>query len=171
MTSEYNCVPLSEDHRLEYLNCGQEHLDRWLPNHALDDQNLGKSATHVWADSEDIVLGYFTLLQTTIRETDESLFRRFRPAGFPRDQELPGVLLGKFALDESLQGRDYGFDLLSDAYINAFEAVRLIGGTVMVVEPIHDKVAAIYQEFGFKSVEGSNRMVLNFREFNRGTPI
>lgn len=28
-----------------------------------------------------------------------------------------------------------------------------------------------YREFGFQAVEGSDRLVINFREFNKGTPI
>ncbi|WP_285034572.1 hypothetical protein [Mycolicibacterium sp. lyk4-40-TYG-92] len=122
-------------------------------------------------DDEDIVLAYFTLLQTTIREADGSFFGRIRPPGFPRDHELPGILIGKLALDESLRGSGRGFDLLADAYVAAADAVMLIGGAVLVVDPMNDKVAEFYREFGFKAVEGTKRLVLNFREFNKGTPI
>ncbi|WP_431234169.1 hypothetical protein ACQ856_05980 [Mycolicibacterium psychrotolerans] len=82
------------------------------------------------------------------------------------------MLIGKLALDESLQrhgGR--GLDLIADAYFSACEAVTLIGGAVLVVDPMNDKVAQIYREFGFGSVDGSQRLVLNFREFNKGTPF
>lgn len=41
----------------------------------------------------------------------------------------------------------------------------------MVVDPMNARVGEIYQEFGFKSVEGNDRLVLNFREFNKGTPL
>jgi GNAT superfamily N-acetyltransferase len=118
-----------------------------------------------------MVVGYFTLLQTTIREGDGSFFGRIRPPGFPRNHELPGILIGKLALDSPLQGQGLGFDLLADAYFTACEAVTLIGGAVLVVDPMNAKVAEFYSEFGFKSVEGSDRMVLNFREFNKGTPL
>lgn len=74
-------------------------------------------------------------------------------------------------MDESLQGQDRGLDLIADAYFNACEAVMLIGGAVLVVDPMNQKVAGLYREFGFSSVEGSERLVLNFREFNKGTPL
>lgn len=144
-------------------------MDRWLSRQALTDQKLGKSATHVWIDDEDIVFAYYTLLQTTIRETDGSIFGRIRPPGFPRNHELPGILIGKLALDQSLQGEGHGLELIADAYFTACEAVTLIGGAVLVVDPMNDKVASIYREFGFNRVEGTDRMVLNFREFNKGT--
>ncbi|MGE2714342.1 hypothetical protein ACQI4L_09810 [Mycolicibacterium litorale] len=142
-----------------------------MQKQALADKNLGKSATHVWVDDEDIVLGYFTLLQTTIRESDGSLLDLIRPSGWPRKHELPGILIGKLALDETLRGQGLGFDLLADAYITAYDAVMLIGGAVLVVDPMNPKVADLYSDFGFSTVEGSDRMVLNFREFNKGTPI
>lgn len=53
----------------------------------------------------------------------------------------------------------------------AYEAVMLIGGVVLVVDPMNEQVAGLYREFGFNSVEGSGRMALNFREFNKGTPL
>lgn len=118
------------------------------------------------------MVAYFTLLQTTIREKDDArFFSQIRPEGFPHDRELPGILIGKLALDQSLQGRGLGMDLIADAYLTANEAVTLIGGAVLVVDPTNERVAGIYREFGFASVEGTERMVLNFREFNKGVPI
>jgi predicted GNAT family N-acyltransferase len=171
LTDEYRAFPLLDDHHTSYFSCGHEHLDRWLDRQALTDQHLGKSATHVWADAGACVVGYFTLLQTTIREGDGSFLNRIRPPGFPRNHELPGILIGKLAVDQSLRGRGLGFDLLADAYFTACEAVMLIGGAVLVVDPMNAKVAEFYMEFGFNAVDGSSRLVLNFREFSRGTPI
>lgn len=170
---QFRCVPLLETHHTEFFSCGHDDaMDRWLDRRSLTDQKLGKSATHVWCDDGGYVVAYFTLLQTTIREeVDRSFFRFIRPADFPRNHELPGVLIGKLALDQSLQGRGLGFDLLADAYFNACEAVTLIGGVVLVVDPMNSRVADIYREFGFKPVQDSDRMFLNFREFNAGTAL
>ena len=132
MTPAYRCVPLLDRHRTSFFSCGYDRLDRWLQNQALNDKNLGRSATHVWADDEDIVVAYFTLLPTTIREGDDSFLTRIRPLGFPRNQELPGILVGKLAVDSSIQGNGLGFELLADAYFNACEAVTMIGGAVLV---------------------------------------
>lgn len=105
MTPNYHCCPLLEKHRTSFFSCGHEHLDRWLQRRALADKNLGRSATHVWVDDEDIVIAYFTLLQTTIREAD-SILSRIRPPGFPRNHELPGILIGKLALDDDYRDRE-----------------------------------------------------------------
>ncbi|BBY55941.1 hypothetical protein H7J07_02385 [Mycobacterium koreense] len=172
MTEHYRCIPLLETHYTDYFSCGHDDgMDRWLDRRARTDQNLGKSATHVWVDDGDCVVAYFTLLQTTIREGPDRFFARIRPPGFPRDRELPGILIGKLALDQSLQGRRLGMDLIAEAYVTACEAVTLIGGVVLVVDPMNGRVGEIYREFGFKEVEGSDRLVLNFREFNKGVPL
>jgi predicted GNAT family N-acyltransferase len=172
VSSQYRCVPLLEGHRTAYFSCRHDpKLDDWLHKQALKDKNLGRSATHVWTDDEDIVVAYFTLLPTTIRESEGSFLDRIRPKGWPRTQELPGVLIGKLALDESIQGQDLGLELIADAYFNACEAVTLVGGAVLVVDPANPRVAELYREFGFAPVEGSERLVINFRDFNAGTPL
>jgi predicted GNAT family N-acyltransferase len=171
VTQQFTCIPLLDEHSTEFFSCGYDHMDHWLDRRALADQRLGKSATHVWVDPGGGVLAYFTLLQTTIREDDDSIFRWIRPPGFPKNHELPGILIGKLALDQSLRGSGLGLDLIADAYFTAAEAVVLVGGAVLVVDPVNDKVAERYREFGFRPVEGSERMVLNFREFNKGTPL
>lgn len=170
MTAQYACIPLIEDHHTSYFGCGHDSgLDQWLDGRALQEKNLGRSATHVWLDQGDCVVAYFTLLQTTVEESDESIFRFLRPKGHPRNQALPGILIGKLALDQSLQRLGLGLDLIADAYYTAAEAVMLIGGAVLAVDPMNEKVAGIYREFGFQSIEGSDRMFLSFSEFNKGT--
>ncbi|NHP16271.1 hypothetical protein G8767_22180 [Rhodococcus sp. IC4_135] len=169
----FAATPLTDDHRTCYLDCGVPSLDRWLDKQALKDQALGRSRTHVWVDDDDIVLAYFTLLQTTVAEADddEPFFKKLRPRHYP-DMTAPGVLLGKLALNQQLRGSGFGIELLADAYVTAYEAVRLIGGVFFVTDPIdHPKVREFYALGGFKAIEGIERMFLNFEEFNMGTPL
>ncbi|GAC47607.1 MULTISPECIES: hypothetical protein [Gordonia] len=171
MAEGFAATPLHSEHRTGYLDCGVGSLDRWLDKQALKDQELGRSRTHVWADEEDIVVAYFTLLQTVVSETDDDqpFFKKLRPRHYP-DMSAPGVLLGKLALNQQLRGS--GVDLLADAYMTAYEAVRLIGGVFFVVDPAdHPKVHDFYVRSGFKQIPGTKRMFLNFDEFNEGAPL
>lgn len=171
----YVSVPLNEEHHTSFFDCGDNKLNRWLDRQAIPDQKLGRSRTHVWLDEGDYVVAYFTLLQSTLREDDEesSVLRRLRPKSFPRNAELPGVLVGKLAIDQALQGKGYLFELLAEAYYLAYESVMLIGGTVLVIEPAGDepRLRKLYEKFGFVSLAGSQRMFLNFEEFNEGSDI
>ncbi|MDM7490735.1 hypothetical protein QT969_20825 [Rhodococcus sp. CSLK01-03] len=175
MSETYLSVPLTEQHQTNFFECGEGKLDNWLDTHALPEQNVGKSRTHVWVDQGgEYVVGYYTLSQTTVRETDDEpgLFKKIRPPKF-RGEEAPGILIGKFALDQSLQRQQLSLDLLADAYLNAYDAVRLVGGVFLVIEPKQnrERLRKLYETFGFLSIEGSNRMFLNFEDFNKGTPF
>ncbi|MFD6860554.1 hypothetical protein ACFWCF_24845 [Rhodococcus sp. NPDC060090] len=168
-------VPLTEQHQTNFFDCGESKLDNWLDTHALNEQRVGKSRTHVWVDAGgEYVVGYYTLSQTTVRETEDEpgLFRKIRPPKY-RGEEAPGILVGKFALDNDLQNKGLALDLLADAYLNAYDAVSLVGGVFLVIEPKQnrDRLRKLYETFGFQSIEGSNRMFLNFEDFNEGTPI
>lgn len=169
----FSPVGLTAEHHTNYLDCGYEHLDDWLDKHAFADQELGKSRTHVWVDDGDIVVGYYTLLATTVRETyDKSLFRRLKPKSY-QGNEVPGILIGKFALDQHYQGKGLGLDLLADAIVTAFEAVNLIGGVYLMVDPMDNqsRLREFYGKHGFETIAGTDRMFLNFVKFREGTPF
>lgn len=175
MSDPYVSEPLTDRHQTNFFDCGESKLDNWLDTHALNEQSLGKSRTHVWVDDGgEYVVGYYTLLQTTIRETDSEpgLFRKIRPPKY-RGEEAPGVLIGKIALDRALQGQGLSMELLADAYLNAYDAVQIVGGVFLVIEPMENRarLRQLYEQFGFESIDGSSRMFINFEDFNRGTPF
>ncbi|KXP03502.1 N-acetyltransferase [Tsukamurella pseudospumae] len=169
--AQFRLERLTEEHHTSYFDCGVKSLDDWLASHALDEQDQGRSCTHVWADAGGCVVAYFTLLPTTIVESDPGIMSILRPARFPRTSDLCGVLLGKLALDQSLRRQGRGNDLLAEAFVTAYEAVQLIGGVHLVTDP-RDEVRGFYLQFGFVELEGTKRMFLPMREFAEGgTPL
>lgn len=52
--------PLSSDHRVESLDCGEHLLDEWLRKRALGNQGSGASRTFVVADASDWVMAITT---------------------------------------------------------------------------------------------------------------
>ena len=147
-------------------------MDKWLDEHALKDQNLGVSSTHVWADDGGMVVGYYTLLPTILREdadTDRGLLKILKPPKF-WSKEAYGVLIGKIALDRSLRGKDLGIDLFGEAFFMANEAALLIGGLHLVIEPMDNspKLRAMYEGYGFETMEGTDRMYVTFDAFRDG---
>ncbi|WP_367582152.1 hypothetical protein [Tsukamurella tyrosinosolvens] len=155
---------LSDSHCFDYFECGEASLDSWAQKHALEDQGLGKSATHVWTDEGgSYVVGYYTLLPTVTR-ADDGWFSAIKPKRY-QGVEVPGVLLGKMALDRSLRGSDLGIDLLADAMLTASGAMDLIGGVHVVVDPMKDRprLRAWYQDAGFEEIAGTDRLYLAIR--------
>uniref|UniRef100_UPI000ACA9B44 hypothetical protein n=1 Tax=Nocardia pseudovaccinii TaxID=189540 RepID=UPI000ACA9B44 len=57
-------------------------MDTWLDEKALRDQKLGISATQVWLDDGGMVVGYYTLLPTVVREQqDAGIWKLLKPRG------------------------------------------------------------------------------------------
>ncbi|UQE74241.1 N-acetyltransferase [Gordonia sp. PP30] len=157
---------LTEAHCFDFFDCGEPELDSWPQKHALEDQELGRSATHVWTDDGgEYVVGYFTLLPTITRAEDGGIFSIIKPNRY-QAQEVPGVLIGKLALDRSLRGSGEGMNLLADALTIAVDAMMLIGGRHVLVDPMkdRDKLRAWYIGVGFREIEGSDRLYIDFRE-------
>ena len=162
----YTATRLTDQHSFDWFDCGEPHLDKWAQTQALKDQDCGRSATHVWTDdSDELVVGYFTLLPTITREDDSGIFSIIKPKSF-QGKEVPGVLIGKFALDRSLRGLGLGVELLADALVVSGEAMDLIGGVHVVVDPMdgRDKLREWYTSQGFRAIEGTDRLYLSLRE-------
>lgn len=156
--------PLNETHNFDYFECGERELESWAQKHALKDHKDGRSATHVWTDNAgEYVVGYYTLLPTITR-VDDGIFARLKPSEY-QGREVAGVLIGKLALDQSLQGEDRGIDLLGDAVLTATGAMDLIGGRHVLVDPMRDRprLRAWYVDVGFKEIDGSDRLYLDIR--------
>ncbi|MCK0438605.1 hypothetical protein MUG78_03770 [Gordonia alkaliphila] len=162
----YSPERLNENHSFDFFDSGEPDLDEWPQKHALQDQNDGKSATHVWTDDGgEYVVGYYTLLPTITRADDGRIFSILRPGKY-QGREVAGVLIGKLALDQSLRGGGRGIDLLADAILTASEAMTLIGGRHVLIDPMRDRprLREWYLEAGFKPIDGSDRLYLDIRD-------
>lgn len=73
--------------------------------------------------------------------------------------EIPSVLIGRLALDQSLRGKDLGEVLLADALGRIVEATRTVGARLVVVDALHEKVARFYERLGFRRVPESLLLV------------
>ncbi|MBF5002313.1 hypothetical protein IRT45_34920 [Nocardia sp. BSTN01] len=146
-----------------------------MDDHALRDQELGISATHVWVDQGgEMVIGYFTLTPTRVSETEGApLWKRLKPKQFWAS-EVYGILIAKIALDQSLRGAGRSVDLFGDAIYLAIEAMRTIGGVYVVIDPMDNRprLRSLYEGYGFETVEGTDRMYMRVDDFcDGGVPI
>ncbi|WP_312811032.1 GNAT family N-acetyltransferase [Corynebacterium variabile] len=152
--------PLTFHHELSFFSCSEEKLDRWLCNQALKDHDLGRSKTFVVCDPADEgVVAYFTLSLEVI-ETKQSIpqsVRHMLPKGYPKSAAVPAILLGKLALDQTIQGKGLGMELLGEARFKAKEAADIVGGLFLLVDPAKGK-EGFYEEAGFERVPDTNRM-------------
>lgn len=145
--------PLGE-HSLEQFACGKADLDEWLRKHARTATGHG-TRTYVLVDEDQRVLGYFAIAPHLLGRGDapQRLAR-----GAP--EQIPGVLLAKFALDSSVHGRGLGAELLIVALDIILAAARRVGGRVVIVDAIDDAAHSFYEHHDFVSLPGDSRRLV-----------
>lgn len=154
----FRSQPLDPDHHdVSSFGCGEPSLDAWLQLHAAQEQGRGHSRTWVWlAEPPDPrVVGYYCLSAHRVaRDAVPSRLGRGGPV------EIPAVLLGRLALDQSVRGQRLGPVLVADALARVVEATRTVGARLVVVHALNETVAArLYEPLGFRRVPHSLTLV------------
>ena len=154
--SDWVSQPLTQDHPVSQFRSGNESLDRWLQEDALRTHRAGSSRTTVWTAPDDrAVVAYHAIGPTQVARID--LPSRSLSAGY---SHLPGYLIGRLALDQTLHGQGLGTQLLLDALARIIDAADRAGGRVIVVDAIDDNAHRVYSHHGFRAIEHSNRPVI-----------
>ncbi|MFC6672819.1 GNAT family N-acetyltransferase [Marinobacterium aestuariivivens] len=121
-----------------------ESLDNWLERRALKNQSTGASRTFVACEGS-CVLAYYALASSAI--TVDAAPGRFR-CNMP--DPIPVVVLGRLAVDQSLQGRGFGRALVRDAGLRVIQAADTIGIRGMIVYALSEEAKAFYEGVGFE---------------------
>lgn len=139
--------PLASVHRRSAFRCGETSLDDYLRRRAT--QDVKRRICRVFVASEHgapaTVLGYYTLSSLAI-QLDELPPERAR--SLPH-HPIPAALLGRLAVDETIQGCGVGRLLLADAYKRTLSVGEEIGIHALVVDGLNDQARAFYEAFGF----------------------
>lgn len=152
----YRVEPLGAGHDLDAFACGNDELDQWLKRHARDAAGQGTRTYVLIEETSGAIVGYFALAPHLV-EREQAPPRIGR--GAPR--RIPAILLAKLALDERLQGKGLGGELLVHALTTIIAAARSAGGRVVVVDAIDADAAAFYSAHDFQpSPANPHRLVL-----------
>lgn len=140
---------LASHHDLSHFNSGEPDIDICLHNFALRASYRDYSRTYVWHYGDEQVLAFFTLSAYSIAPTE-------LPKKQARGEQnlIPAFLLGKFALDVSLQGRGLSRLLIADAIFEANKASLVAAARYLVVDALTPDLVELYEKFGFKRSVG-----------------
>lgn len=163
MTAENNkkyiIAPLEKKHDKSEFNCGVDALNQYLKTQASQDVKKNVAVTYVLTtQTSEKILGYYTLSSMGIfpGELPDELIRRL-----PRYPVLPGILLGRLAVDDSCQGKGVGLYILIDALKRSLMVSNQIGIVAVIVDAKNEKSVTFYEHFGFiKLPENSHRLFL-----------
>jgi len=129
-----------------FVNGKHPSLDEWLKTRALANEGLS-ARTYVIcsAATSNRVVGYYAI--STAMEERQALPNARLRRGMP--QQVPLLLIGRLALDVTVQGHDLGADLLADAVRRCCAASDIAGARAIVAHAIDDDAMRFYQRHGF----------------------
>lgn len=139
-------LPLTGSHDRQGFDCGRQELNDWLRQVARQHQDKGLSKTFVAVrdDAPEHICGYYAL---TLAELENRHLPEAWRKKLPR--RIPGVRLGRLAVDKQYQGKGLGELLLVDALTRARRIYMEAGGIGLFVDAIDERAAAYYRRFGF----------------------
>jgi GNAT superfamily N-acetyltransferase len=145
---------LDRQHDRRQFDCGIAALNDWLQKLASQHERRDLARTYVAVLPDDQrVLGYYAI--ATHRVSYDAL-PEDQARGLPRI-DVPVVLLGRLAVDRSVQGQGLGEFLLIDALRRANHIADQIGIRAVEVDAIDDTAQAFYRKYGFISLQDNER--------------
>lgn len=134
---------LSPNHDLSHFQCGEPTLDDWLRRRALGNEESGASRTYVLC-FENRVVAYYALAVGAVTHADApGRVRRNMP------DPVPVMVIGRLAIDQSMQGQSIGASLLRDAILRTIQASEIAGIRAILVHAISDRARRFYEKWGF----------------------
>lgn len=145
---------LDKAHDRSSFHSGQPLLDDWLKERAGQFDRRDLSRTFVATrPNEQLALGYYAI--STHRVIFDTL-PNAETKGLPR-LDIPVVLIGRLAVDQSVQGQGLGAFLLIDALRRSLQISEQVGIRAVEVDAIDDNARAFYLKFGFRSLLDDNQ--------------
>lgn len=139
----FKVVPLNSAHDRKPFNSRSEPLDSYFRQHVSQDIRRRITACFVALTSEQRIAGFYTLASTSLWLTDlpESIGKKL-----PRYPLVPGVRMGRLAVDQDFKGIGLGGALLADALARTLRSE--IAAYALVVDAKDDSAAAFYRHHG-----------------------
>lgn len=137
-------TPLVREHDVQAFSCGEPVLDDWLQKKALKAHSSRSARVFVLLTNEAKVAAYFALANGALARHDAlGSVRRNMP------NPIPVMVLARFAVDVSFQGKGIGRELLHDAVLRTLAAANIAGIRAMVVHALNDGAKVFYENNGF----------------------
>lgn len=142
------------DHDRSSFSCGNAALDEWFHRYATQNQRLGNARTFVAIDGNSVV-GFVSL-------SASQLVRAEAPERIAKNspQYIPGILIGRLAVDSRRQGEGIGTLLLAFALRRALDISEQLGVRIVQVHAIDEDAKKFYQTLAEFEVTPAHPMTL-----------
>jgi GNAT superfamily N-acetyltransferase len=141
---------LDRHHDRTAFDCGHPLLTDWLRQQASQYEKRDLARVYVAVEEgQSLVLGYYALSAHRVSYED---LPDEQVKGLPPQLDVPVVLLGRLAVDQTVQGRGLGSLLLLDALRRVTHISQQLGCRAVEVDAIDDAARGFYLKFGFTSL-------------------
>lgn len=142
-------APLAEYHLREDFSCGNAIIDTFLRKRAWKDHEENKVRVRVACDSDNKVLGFYSLSLKTLAA--KAIGGRIGSAygKWP----IPTVYLSMIGTHVDCQGKGLGSDLMLHAFDRTLEIADLAGTACLTLDSVDQDKAEWYEGLSFKRVE------------------
>jgi GNAT superfamily N-acetyltransferase len=146
---DWSIERLCRSHDKASFDCGKPALNDWLQRLAGQHERRDLARTYVAVrPNESRVLGYYAVSN---HQVSYEALPDEQSKGLPTI-DVPVILLGRLAVDRSVQGRGLGSFLLVDALHRAAYISQHIGVRAVEVHAIDDDARRFYLKYGFASL-------------------
>ena len=145
---------LDVSHDRAAFDCGQAALNQWLQRLAGQHERRDLARVYVAVEKgRRQVLGYYAL---SSHHVVYDALPEEQTKGLP-PIDVPVILLGRLAVDKTLQRRRLGEHLWIDALRRADHIARQIGVRAVEVHAVDDGARAFYLKYGFVALHDDRR--------------
>lgn len=143
-------------HDRSTFDCGVPSLNNFLQKQSSQIQKRSEAIIHV-AHEGSTIAGFYSLSTFSLLPADDSEKFRKQSPHIP----IPCMLIGRFAVDMTQQGKGLGTDLLFDALSKIKHISCTVGIAYVVVDAKDNKAKAFYTKFGFSALQSQSlRLIL-----------
>ena len=135
---------LQPHHAVEAFDCGRDALNRFLLEHALQNQLSGGAQTYVGL-ADETVIGYYALAVGSVEQ--EQAPERVKK-GLAK-HAIPIMLIARLAVDLQWQKQGVGAALLKDAMLRTLQAADIAGIRALVVHAKDEAARTFYERYDF----------------------
>ncbi len=145
---------LNRGHDRTQFDSGVPALNDWLQRFANQHEKRDLARTYVAVLlGEQRVLGYYALSN---HQVHYDALPEIQAKGLPQI-DIPVILLGRLAVDRSMQGQGLGRFLLIDALRRAIHVADQVGVRAVEVDAIDQSAKGFYLKYGFVPLEDDER--------------
>lgn len=150
MSLPWHEEPIAKAHDRRAFDCGDAEMNIFLQRFACQAHKQGAAKTFCAIADEPSrqIMGFYSLAPASV---EHEVVPGEMKKGLAR-HDVPGFLLARLAVEQSIAGRGHGGQLLLAAALRCLRVSKEAGGVLMIIEAKNERAARWYAGYGAKAL-------------------